>query len=171
MAFACLCVAALGCGASEPPRAATPAAPPPTARSLSGPAEVATKWLNALADANYEALDALTHFPFQLHDTGSEGNCANGTARNAGELPATLMCLREDELLIAQLQANPTPPAEALGTNPVPAWASRWHEEVGPDVMPVAVSLPGSGHSLRFVVLVARDGVEALWKDASFELN
>ena len=142
---------------------ATSPAPPP--------AKVATAWIDALRQRDVDALTRSTRFPFVLRDTGAGGKCKNATAADATQLPAALACLLKDDLLNEDLKANPAPEADPVSKRTLPRWARKWSNDVRAGSVPVSVFIHGNGNAFDLVLVVAGDGVQGLFKHATFEKN
>jgi hypothetical protein len=167
------------------PRGATvPAAPPPpvrpepppsqlvppaAAKVPATPVEVATQFFAALRAADSAALMALARFPFQLRDTGSEGDCKSGTADIPEHMPGLVQCLVSDSLLLGDLKEHPQLLAEEVGRKDLPPWTKKWRKEIQSGQALVHVMVPGNGNTSHFIVLVSDAGARALWKETTFE--
>jgi hypothetical protein len=137
--------------------------------------ELASAWLDALRRRDAPALTAHSRYPFELRDTRAEGNCdERRTAANAEQLPALSACLVHDDLLAQLLNDEPATPVEALPAGYTPGWANQWKPELTSDVTPFSAYLQRDDASVSLILLVANDGVRAVWKngfDARPEVN
>jgi hypothetical protein len=139
-----------------------------TDQSLTADHEIAlaTKWLAALRRRDVSGLTRLTSYPFILRDTRSQGSCKDRrTAVDPDSVPATVKCLMSDEWLDRALKANPVPVLERLSD--FPAWAKPWRESVSGDLQSLYTTADAPGCEFDFVLLVAKEGVRALWKTGS----
>jgi len=131
----------------------------------------ATAWLNALRARDASGLAGRTSFPFALRDTGTEGDCKKGMAPSEEAFAAAVACLVSDDLVVEDLRANPEPLTKILTAKTLPGWARKWTKEIHQGVTPVSVYIPGNGNTFEFVLLVAGDQIQGLWKNAWFESN
>jgi hypothetical protein len=131
--------------------------------------EVATQLFAALRAADSVALAALARFPFQLRDTGSEGECKSGSAESAAQLPGLVQCLLSDSLLMGDLKEHPQLLTEEIAKKDLPAWTKKWRKEIQSGQTLVYVMVPGNGNTFHFIVLASADGAYAIWKEATFE--
>jgi hypothetical protein len=123
----------------------------------------------ALRAGDGAALTALARFPFQLRDTGSEGECRSGTAESAEQMPGLVSCLVSDSLLLGDLKEHPQLQTEEIAKKDLPPWTKKWRKEIQSGQTLVHVMVPGNGNTFHFIVLASTDGVHALWKETTFE--
>lgn len=143
--------------------------PPAAAKAPATPVEVATQLFAALRRADSAALTALARFPFQLRDTGSEGECKSGTADTPEQMPGLVQCLVSDTLLLGDLKEHPQLLTEEVGRKDLPPWTKKWRKEIQSGQTLVHVMVPGNGNTFHFIVLVEADAARALWKETTFE--
>jgi hypothetical protein len=138
---------------------------------LSAAIELTTKWVNALRSGDIPALRDLAAFPFELRDTGAEGDCVSCSLDNQYRLVFMLECLVGDHVLREDLKNNPELRTEVLSRKHFPGLATRWRKELKPGQIPVQLSLFGSGVTFYFIVLASTAGVQGVWKHAVFDQN
>lgn len=136
---------------------------------------LAAAWLDALRRQDRPDLIAQTSYPFDLRDTGAEGNCApNRTVANADGMPAALDCMLTDALLVQLLKAGSDVPVETLDDGFLPPWAAQWRRDLRPELRPLTAFFRHDDAAFSFIFLVAKDGVRAVWKtgfDATTEVQ
>lgn len=133
------------------------------------PSTQVTQWLDALRQGASLQLRELSAFPFELRDTGAARGCPNrATSVDSGNLESLVDCLFNDKLLLEELQSQFPPPSTVVDREALPAWASAWRKEPGPDAIPVEIELIGDGITFHLVVLSSPIGVRGVWKHAEF---
>jgi hypothetical protein len=128
-------------------------------------------WINALRARDFQALNRYTSFPFQLRDTGEEGNCESHLVERSEALESGAKCLMSDDLLHEDLVSNPELLIKPLSKDILPDWALQWRSTIDSGLSAVAAEVPGNGATFQFILLVQADGVRGFWKHASFESN
>jgi hypothetical protein len=154
-------------------------APPSKAEgggALEDGVEVASGWLEALARSDLDALTRQTGFPFRVHHSGAERNCGpQNTAVTPAELPSAIACLTSDATLMSVLQNHSGGGFDALAHDDVQPWAKQWQIELRPEWRLVTAYFERGDATVELNLVVANDGVRALWKadglDATVEAH
>jgi hypothetical protein len=131
---------------------------------------LAAQWLQALRDRDTPALERLTSYPFELRDSQLEAHCGSRTASGRAELSATLDCLLDDPLFSEALKTRGAFKPYAGSTRDfVPGFFEGWRRPEHAELWPTSVLIStGGGHEYDLCLLVAKNGVQVLWKRGSF---
>lgn len=151
--------------ADAAPDSAAPSAPPTSA------SEWAQRWLDALRARDANTLRSLSSYPFRFDDTNAVRGCQSGAAAQAAELEAAVACLFNDELLTGALKGNLELGYEPTKPTRLPKWAKRWRKDIAPTSSVIATEMGDNGISYFFVIVVAADGVQAVYRHAEFWPN
>jgi hypothetical protein len=144
-------------------------ASPVTATDDASPAEAkaAATWLEALRAKSANAVAHAARAPFDFHDArqgAPRAKCGDVAHADAKGVDALAACLVTDEILSADLAANPAPRIVATTKELLPAWAKPWAGDVRPGLRPMSVFIHGPSSSFEMILLVADDGVHAFWQ-------
>jgi len=135
------------------------------------PTGIAQRWLDALRSRDLSALARLTSYPFEVRDTGREAACGKRSAAKPQALESAVKCLLRNEELHKALASQP-PFVEATGPDySIPDWAERWWQDRQHATLTKisAGAYDPHGFSFDLVLLLAPDGVRAVWKLGSLE--
>jgi hypothetical protein len=155
------------------PSATKGAGPSPASSKVDNRArtKVAVKWADAFRRRDLDSLIKLTVFPFALRDTGTAGQCTSGTAPDASKMKATISCMMSVDVVHDDLVSERTLEGHVLPRKSIPKWAKPWASDIPTDATPISVAVPGNGASHQFILLVATDGVQGVWKTSWFDSN
>jgi hypothetical protein len=138
---------------------------PVVRRDIKDGVELASDWLDALARNDLEALTRQTGFPFQLHHSAAEQDCGpRSTAATAAELPSVIACLTSNATLLSVLQKHSGGGFDALSHDDVQPWAKQWQAELRPGWRLVTAYFERGDATVELDLVVADDGIRALWK-------
>jgi hypothetical protein len=145
---------------------APPSRPSPAVgRDVGDGVQVASDWVDALARSDVDALTRKTSFPFRVHHAGADRNCGRQSgAATPEELPSVIACLTSDASLISVLQKHSGGGFDALAHGDVQPWARQWQAELQPDWRLVTAYFERGDATVELNLVVANDGVRALWK-------
>jgi hypothetical protein len=134
--------------------------------------EIATEWLAAVKERDFERLAKATSFPLEMRDTGRDARCGNRTVKGRDTLGAAIDCLfRSDRLHQAMVDTPSSGFTAYEPSDSLPDWVQAWwrdneHQRLQRVATMVATA---DGYEYDFQMLVARDGVRVVWKLGSFE--
>jgi hypothetical protein len=132
---------------------------------------VARRWLDGLRDRDMSALAQVTSYPFEVRDAGREAACGRRSAGKPKALESAVRCLLSNDALHRALSSKP-PFVENTGPSySIPNWAERWWQErqhSGLTKISGGASDP-RGFSFDLLLLIAPDGVRAVWQLGSLE--
>jgi hypothetical protein len=159
----------------QPRKEAAPSKPA-TASAVEDGVKVASGWLDALARSDLDALTRQTGLPFRVHDSFAERNCGpQNTAATPEELRSALACLISDATLISVLRDHSGGGLDALAHGDVQPWAKQWQTELQPGWQLVTAYFERGDATVELDLVVANDGVRALWRadglDATVEAH
>lgn len=121
---------------------------------------VATRWLEALLDADQKEMARLTRYPFEFHD--QNGSCTDQTAPNPEALPTAVACLSNDEALIALLRNPDSVSVDPIASGDLPARAKKWH--MTPPSGIVTASLRRNDSRAELELSMVDGGVRGVWR-------
>jgi hypothetical protein len=134
--------------------------------------KIAREWLDALQARDIGRLSQLTAYPFEVRDKRREALCGKRSAKGPDTLATAVDCLFRGDLLHRALVDSPSPGMTAEEpSDSLPNWiAPWWREEDHRGLQRVSTMVATvDGYEFDFQMLVARDGVRAVWKLGSFE--
>jgi hypothetical protein len=134
--------------------------------------KVAREWLDALQARDIARLSQVTAYPFEVRDKRREALCGKRSAKGRDTLATAVDCLFRGELLHRALVDSPSPgfiadePSDSL-----PNWVGPWWREAEHRGLQRVWTMVATveGYEFDLQMLVARDGVRAVWKLGSFE--
>lgn len=144
------------------PQAEVTSAPPAKGPSSSDDVAIATRWVEALRDADQPGLSASTVYPFELHDASS--TCKEQTASSPEQLSTVLACLSNDPVLIDVLRKHDSAAIEPLPSARLGSWARKWHVSAVPGMRIVTAFFDRRDARAQLDLWVVDGGVRGVWK-------
>jgi hypothetical protein len=134
--------------------------------------KIAQQWLDALEARDIGRLSQLTAYPFEVRDKRREALCGKRSAKGPDTLAKAVDCLFRGDLLHRALVDSPPPGFTAdEPSDSLPNWITPWWREAEHRGLQRVSTMVATvdGYEFDFQMLVARDGVRAVWKLGSFE--
>jgi hypothetical protein len=134
--------------------------------------KVAREWLDALQARDIGRLSQVTAYPFEVRDKRREALCGKRSAKGPDTLASAVECLFRGDLLHRALIDSPSPGITAdEASDSLPNWIAPWWREKDHRGLQRVSTMVATvdGYEFDFQILVARDGVRAVWKLGSFE--